>query len=410
MKKTLLFFLLFSFVILSGCSDKIEIEEEGFVLVIGLDKPSVGEKGIDITFQIANPSAGRAGEDNNANEVETITLTAPDPFSARDMTNSSETRNINFYHTKAIVISEELAKSNDFFHIMSSMMRERQIRRDMHVLISKEKASEYLRNNKPSFEASPHKFYDFMSRRWKRNALVPNSTMHDFLRATSADAGLALAIYTTATSEEPKDTEDEDNFLPGEINKRGGSDIQIIGAAVFKEGKMIGTMTGEEVRVALILQKEMRPERLIFTYDDPINPDFRITGKATNVRTDVSIDVHQEYPVIKVKQWFDIKVLAIPSLIDYVENLSNQSKLKDYFERKYYEHASKLIERTQKEFKAEPFNWSNQARKKFWTLTEYEDYDWMKSYPNAEIKIEVDVTLTEFGKKLSPRDISEIKD
>ncbi len=41
--------------------------------------------------------------------------------------------------------------------------------------------------------------------------------------------------------------------MAGQVPKRGGNPVQLIGSAVFKEGKMIGKLTGEETRIAILL-------------------------------------------------------------------------------------------------------------------------------------------------------------
>ncbi|WP_409251990.1 Ger(x)C family spore germination protein [Bacillus sp. SCS-153A] len=396
--------------ILTGCADKIEVEEEGFVLVIGLDLPEEGATGLDITYQLADPQAGDPGSQPGAEEFKTITIRMPDLIVARDMLNVAETRNINFYHTKALVVSEAFAKSNKFLESIGTLGRDPQARRDMILLVSKERASDYLRNNKPVFEASPHKFYDFISRRWDTNALVPKADLQNFLHDIEADSGLALATYTTAEEIELDIKENEDDYLPGELYKKGGTPVQIIGSAAFRNGKMEGSLTGEEVRMMTILREHLTPKDLAFTFPDPLEEKFRITGKATNTETNVKVDVSKPKPVITVDAWLDVKILSIPSMINYVEDLKKQEELDQYMEERFQSLADKLVKKTQEELKAEAFNWSLKARRKFLSLQQYQQYDWMKSYPNAEVKVNMHVKLDGFGKLLRPRDKQMILD
>jgi spore germination protein KC len=408
MKYLILFCL--SILMLTGCADKIEIEEEGFVLVIGIDLPEEGQTGLDITYQLADPQAGAPGSQVGSQEFQTITIRMPDLISARDMLNVSETRNINFYHTKALVVSEAFARSDKFLESIGTLGRDPQARRDMILLVSKERASEYLRNNKPVFEASPHKFYDFISRRWETNALVPKADLQQFLHDIEADAGLALGVYTTVLEIDPEVTENEDEYLPGELYKKGGTPVQIVGGAAFRGGKMVGSLTGEEVRVTTILTENLNPQDIAFTFPDPLKEKFRITGKATNRKTQVKVDVSKPRPVISVDAWLDIRILSIPSMIDYVEDLEKQEMLDHYMEKRFKSLADDFVKRTQEEFKAEAFNWHLNARRKFLTLEQYQKYDWMKSYPEAKVNINMHVKLDGFGKLLRPRDKEMITD
>ncbi|WP_198008250.1 Ger(x)C family spore germination protein [Bacillus sp. SG-1] len=397
-------------VVLTGCADKIELEEEGFVLVIGIDLPEEGQTGLDITYQLADPLAGDPGSQPGSEEFKTITIRMPDLISARDMLNVSETRNINFYHTKALVVSEAFARSDKFLGSIGTLGRDPEVRRDMILLVSKERASDYLRNNKPVFEASPHKFYDFISRRWDTNALVPKSDLQTVLHDIEADSGLALATYTTAEEIDPVIKNNEDNYLPGELYKKGGTPVQLIGSAAFRGGKMIGTLTGEEVRIKTFLSERLNPQDIAFTFPDPIKENFRVTGKVTNTKTNVKVDVSKPKPIITVDAWLDVRILSIPSMINYVDNLEKQEQLDQHIEERFQLLANRLVKKTQEELKAEAFNWSLTARRKFLNLQQYQKYDWMKAYPDAEVKVNMHVNLEGFGKLLRPRDKEEIRD
>ena len=395
--------------ILTGCADKMEIEEAGFVLVIGIDLPEDGQKGLDITFQLADPQAGAPGSQPGSQEFQTITIRMPDLISARDMMNVAETRDINFFHTKALIVSEAFARSDQFLENIGTLGRDPQARRDMILLVSKERAGDYLRKNKPVFEASPHKFYDFISRRWETNGLVPKADLQQILHDLEADAGLAMGVYTTAEFN-PEVNENEDNYLPGELFKKGGTPVQIIGGAAFRDGKMVGSLTGEEVRVQTILTESLKPQDIAFTFPDPLQEEFRITGKATNRKTKVKVDISKPQPVITVDAWLDIRILSIPSMINYVEDLEKQEMLDKYMEKRFTSLADGLVKKTQNELKAEAFNWHLKARRKFLTLDQYKKYDWMKTYPDAKVNVTMHVKLEGFGKLLRPRNKEIIMD
>ena len=76
MKKQTVFVSCF-FLLLTGCWDKVEIEDLAYVIAIGLDKTE-GEN-LVITYQIAIPEGGEGDT-----ESEIISIQAPDFLSARD--------------------------------------------------------------------------------------------------------------------------------------------------------------------------------------------------------------------------------------------------------------------------------------------------------------------------------------
>ncbi|MBW3110782.1 Ger(x)C family spore germination protein [Bacillus sp. MCCB 382] len=408
MKKIKLLFVAFA-IFLGGCANKIEIEEAGFVLVIGLDKPVEGE-GLVVTFQLADPAAGSPGsQPSNQQEERTITIQAPDLITAKYLLNASETRKINFFHTKAMIVGEEFARSKEFLPLISTLARDPEVRRDMYMIVSKERAEDYLRSNKPAFETSPHKFYDFMSRRWETIAMVPPSTYHQFLTETEEDAGLSLSIYSTGIKGEAKNTLNEDNILSGQLDKKGGTPTQMIGGGVFKNGKMIDTFTGEEIRLTSVLTGGKKPQQMRFSFPDPLDETYRVVGNARNISTKVRVDVSEPSPTIQVDVWMSITILSIPSAINYVEDIHKQEILDEHLQERYEEISKKFIKKTQ-ELGGEPFKWYLAGRKHFLTLDSYKDYDWMKSYPDADVDVRFHIKLDQFGKHLRPRSLEKIRD
>ena len=98
-------------------------------------------------------------------------------------------------------------------------------------------------------------------------------------------------------------------------------------------------------------------------------------------------------------------------MVDYADNEENQKKLKTALESKMKENAEKLIEKTQKEFKSEPFYWSLYVRPLFRTVKEYEEWDWTnKNYPFADINVTMDIAITGFGKQLKESEVEKVND
>ncbi|KNY28972.1 Ger(x)C family spore germination protein [Pseudobacteroides cellulosolvens] len=391
--------------IVTGCWDSIEVEQSAFVSVIGLDK--LGSDKIEITYLISNPQGGGfsnvVGSSQKEPPAEIITLKVPDILSARDLLGASVTRQITFTHTKTLVVSEELARSGLFLSNIEAALRDREIRRDMFLVVSKEKASEFIRGNDPKLETRPHKFYEFMSERWKDTALVPLSTMHTLLERTEGKAGLFLNIYGTTQKFNANEAANEDEYLASEINKSGGNPIQMIGSAVFKDGKMIGTLNGEETRLSQLLRPNFQIPSLLSTYQDPLNKDYRISVRIIKEEdTKVKIVTQGDYPKLDIKVSVLFDILAVPSGIDYIKNFENQQLLESYVSKAISEKAEKLVEKTQEEFGGDPFMWSTAVRKKLSTWDEYERYNWMGKYPQAQVSVRFEAKIRRLGKQGSP--------
>ncbi|MCM3567271.1 Ger(x)C family spore germination protein [Neobacillus mesonae] len=403
--------------VLTGCWDKKEVEERSYVVAIGMDLPKgidiEKEQAVDVTFQFSNPKLNVKGASatEGSERKDVVTLTAPDIVTARNMANSFVTREISYSHNKVLIVSEDLAKKEIFYRLLSTAIKDREIRRETNLIVTKGKASEFISKNKPELLVRPHRYYQFLIDRAAETGLVPESTLNRFFAITDGDADLFLAIYG-ASNQEEAGFRDEDQYKAGQVPKTGGNPVLMIGSAVFKEGKMIGTLTGEETRITRLLDNTENTRDLFSSFQDPLDKRYKIAVriKKTN-RTKVKIKLRNGPPKIDVTYPIEIKILSVPSLINYADDMKKQKQLKAALEQKLKENAENLIKKTQKKFKTEPFYWSLYARPLFSTVKEYEEWDWNnKRYPYADINIKMDLNITGFGKQFKESDIEKVLD
>ena len=395
--------------LLSGCWDKTEIEDIGYVAVIGID--DAGFNNISVTFQVTNPQVGTSAKvkvDEPATNI--ITLLSKDLITAREISSMSIARRLTFAHVKAVVVSEEFAKTDKLFTLIEAAQRDRDIRRNFDFIVCKEKASEFIRKNDPQFDTRVAKYYDFVSSRWKDSGYVPLSNLHRLSQRTSDDLGLFLGTYATTNKEnEKKFAENETDYIAGEISEQEPNPTQMMGSAVFKKGKMISTLTGDETRLSLILRPKTITNNLLMSFPDPLDKTERVTTTLIRGKNKINIDVSGNYPIINVIVPIKLSINAIPSFVDYVENQDNQDLLEKSIKEYLEDKTRALVKRTQNEFHGEPFLWSSVARKKFWLYEDFESYNWMDKYPTAEVKVTFDVKIKDFGKHITPSNVKRPK-
>jgi spore germination protein KC len=399
------FFLTVTIPFLTGCWDSMEVEESAFVAVIGLDLNEHG--GMDVTYLISNPQGGGfgsvLGSSQNEPPEEVITMKIPDILTGRDLLGTSVTRKTTFSHMRTMVVGEELARSGKLLSSLEAALRDREIRRDMFLIVCKEKAADFMNGNSSKLETRPHKFYEFIAQRWEETGLVPVSTVHMFMQSIEQQAGLFLDIYGTTQPTEPNEKGNEDEYLPGSIDITGGNPLQMIGSAVFKNGIMVGTLNGEETRFCQLLRPHYKIPSILTSYPDPIKKDYRISTRIIKEEnTDIKIDTSQKFPVIHVSVSVFFDILAIPSGIDYISDSGMQKQLERHISNILSEKALKLVKKTQQELKGDPFLWFNEARKKFSTWGEYRQYNWAEKYPNATVSIQFEAKMRRVGKMKKP--------
>lgn len=409
MKKLSLFAMVISLLfLLTGCLGKLELEERDFVVVIGVDLAEDQDNLIDVTFQVANPQVGSSerGAAQNEPPSDIITIRASDIMAAKDLANSIIPRQLTFAHLRTVILSEEFAKTDIAHEVINSLIMDPEFRRENHLIVSKEKAKDFIHANKPKLETRPHKYYTFMQQRWRDTGVVAYSNFNRYLQRLKGE--IFLAIYATAEKEDGHHPENEDEVVAGEIFQEAGDPVQMMGSAAFKYGKMIGTLTGEETRLILL----MRPKSLLVTtvtsFPDPLEEDQRITVKFYKKgQSTVKVNTDVDPPHIKVHVPLIANLYSDRSLTNYTSNMDNQRVLVNSIEEKMKENAMKLIKKTQDEYKADPFLWNLPARRNFKTVREYEQYNWEKKFPHAKVDVTFEVFLEMLGTLRKPVELEK---
>lgn len=405
-------FLLFIIPLLSACWDQSAIDQRAYVVALGIGK-SENENQIQVTFLITNPELSKKEATTNEPTQEIISFTANDVIVARNMANSVIEKEISYNLLSSIVVSEELAKEDRFLRYMYDLAKEPQIKRNIPVIVTKEKARGFLENNRPVLESRIHKYFDLILNSANEAGLIPKSDLNSYFRVTEADGDLFLAVYGTSEISQDGDVSVEDNFIAGKMNIEGETNkVQLIGSAVFKEGIMIGTLTGEETRIAILLNDILNNMGPIYTtYQDPFNEKYKVTARIqTEKKIDVKMDLKNNQPSIDVSIPIYMDIMTQHSMVDYANDSQKRESLQKSIEEQITNKINNLIKKTQEEYKGEPFGWSVLARKQFTTITEYENFDWMKTYPNIKVNISVNVNFGNFGEQSDIPDFEEVRD
>ncbi|WP_344913931.1 Ger(x)C family spore germination protein [Amphibacillus indicireducens] len=394
---------------LIGCEDLMELEKQSYVIAVGVDLTE--QEGLfQFTFQIANPKI----DDASGGATQTISIPTSDLITATDIANNFVTKKINLDHTRVIIISEELARTGQFISILQPSSRTTQMRRNIQIIVTKEKAETFLRIASPELENKPHKYYQFMITRASETGVIPEADFHHFFQITEGKDDLFLAIFASAVHQEEDLSKPSIEKIAGELITTGGNPAQFMGSAVFKNGKMIDILNAQETRMTTILDKTKKMDDIISAFPDPINPTYNIAGnfiQKEECNIDIKYDAENNHASINVFVPFEFETVAIPSMIRYSDDNELKKILKKALEEHYQSIAEKLIIKTQQQYQAEPFYWSLFIRKFFNDIPSYEEANWSEDiYPNADINVVFQLQRLEFGKSLYDTNLNEMGD
>ncbi|MFS0672253.1 Ger(x)C family spore germination protein [Ornithinibacillus sp. 179-J 7C1 HS] len=410
-----LLFLFFTLLILAGCWDQKEVEELAYVIAIGIDKAEDNDNLVSITYLISNPEAGSAAESSNSGEParEIITFDAADFISSRSLANTVIAKQITYDLLRMILVSEEFARDDQFIRWIYDATKSMEIRRDVTLITTKENTSTFLQNNTPLLETRPHEYFEKILDTGDEIGSSPPSELNTFFRITEADADLFLSKYATTEKENDRQSkEDPDNITSGQFHFKGETNnTQFVGSAVFKEGKMIDTLTIEETRMAYLLNPTLKSGYFLATFEDPFDENYRIVSRIeADGPLKLKMDLKSNTPSIKVTVPLLFEVVSNHSMTDYTRNLDKRDKLKETLKEYMDKKLEDFIKKTQEEYMANPFGWSLSARKQFSTISAWENFDWMKRYPEIKVDVAVQARLGKFGRQSDLPRLEEVKD
>ena len=124
MQKLSLIILLFAIpIILSGCAEANEVENQAYAIILGIDKSDAGE--IEVSAQIPKIGSGSSSEESGSKGskssssyfvVSAMGNTVDEAFESLQW---EVPRELNLSHIKLVVASEGFAKSEDFSETIS---------------------------------------------------------------------------------------------------------------------------------------------------------------------------------------------------------------------------------------------------------------------------------------------------
>lgn len=397
MKKSLFSFLAaVSILLTTGCWDSTEIEQISFIMGLAFDtieneeekeqktkKESGQEKRkhddmFSVTFQVARPTliqtkTGQGGG-GDGDAFFNVTSTGITNFKIRRNLSSRISRHTKFEHLKTIIISEKLARQEAMIeHLIDFYIRDHEMRRNVHVIISKGDAKDIL-SYSPKLGDIPAISIQRIGDNYRK--VLP-------MQKPKKIGEIAQNVVENRS------------FLIPRIVKHGNG-LKIAGAAIIRRNpnKMIGWMGEQDVAGYNLIHGKV--------IDDVIETHYKekpIVFETQDMSSVIS------YYKDENKNYFHVNIKAEGTLgeswiheIDLneeqtVENISNA------IAQRIEESSSKIIARMQEEFHVDVFE--------FGSLIKRQDYPyWQKirkqwdgkdgEFSKAEIKVTAEVQVRHY--------------
>ncbi len=348
---------------LSGCMQSEQVESQAYVILLGVD---AAPEGMEISVQV--PKATGAAGDTGGEQGNAPYLLA----SARGRTWSEASqalqsvvqRKLNFRQTILVILSEELARGDSLPEIMRDMFESYALDSSAWFAICQGSAREFVAAQKPVIGTRVSTAVSSMLENYVSVGLIPSSTFADTYYAMNSGFSDPAVIY--ASVGDPKAD-------AGRTSSSGEdeSEAETVfgGAALLRDGRMIGILTAEEVCCLDLLRS--RPKRFILLVDGSGAP------LVMDSRPGISVDLSGDAPAIRVSLRLTMERSAAFPTADGVREA-------------LLERLNRLTERC-RELGVEPFGFAERAVRSFLTLESWNRYGWRERFSRADVTYDISI-------------------
>jgi spore germination protein len=360
--------------LLTGCWDRIEIEDRGFVIGAAIDMPKKeeaeektekekegdnrpkGKARFVVTYQFVIPgklqggggSGGSGG--GNGDAFKNITSEGETLFEITRGMATRTSRSPFFPHIQLIVVSEEVARSKHFANVLDFFLRDHEMRRGTQVMISKGEAKKVL-EVKPQVEKLPVIYIQSVAQNSHKTArmVAPSriGDIHEQLLAANS-----YVIQRIVASKE---------------------EVKIAGSAVFHghDNVLVGWLGEEETEGLNFLKGEIKGGLLKVGVEDNLI-SYEIKGVKRKIKVDTRDKDNLTFTITMATEG------NIPEALE-TESWSDDKVIKNV-EKKVGEEIERItkdtIQKLQGEFKTDAIGLGRYLSKEYPDLWETIRNDW----------------------------------
>lgn len=415
--------IIFFAVAFSGYLHEQDINDLAYVIAVGFD---IGEnEELKLTFQISIPSENSSGsggsggsggsDEKGVSDTLNQTVECNSFDSGLNLANNIISKRLNLSHCKFIIFSQELA-SRGISNYIYTLENNVELRANCNILVSTDTAEEFINSSTPILEHSTSKYYEVITTSGRYSGYTSNATLNtvytsivDSFGGTSTMLGSVQKESSSSEEDSSKDStssseesssesqssSSENKSSDGQSSSSGdsssSSDIIIGGLAVFKEDKLVGTLSKEETIPYLIVTNKLK--ECIISIPSPFVENKSIDLHIYDFsKTKNSVKLNGSGPHITTNA--DLKCTILSN--DFGFNSSSKediSKLQEAASEYLNNEIMKYYEKTSKEFKSDVSMLGKYAVYYFPTTKDWEDYNWNDKFENATFDVNINIEI-----------------
>ncbi|MBE0466347.1 MAG: Ger(x)C family spore germination protein [Candidatus Desulforudis sp.] len=381
--------ILLTVLFLAGCWDYQEPDETAWVTALGVDRGR--ENLLTVTLQIAvaaQVAGGVEGPGGGPGEaMVVVSMEAPSILSAIELTHAWINRRVDLSHARVVVFGRELAEAA-FDRYLMPLTRHRDFRPSTKVLVANGRAETLLQQGEPVLETSTALYWTLQTGAWDLTEFIPRDGFGPIVVDAKSPGAAAMPALVGLEREDegpPDPTRTPKGaHMAGTIPRRGGTKIDVMGAAVISGGRMVGVLNGDETGIVKMTRGDFR--RTTKTLEDPLHPGQFIVVEV----------VPREPPRVDVRIMLEGDITSIQSGEHY-ERPEKVRLVERAVEESFRSDARVALDKAQNEFGADVFTIGFHAKRLFPTWPAWEAFEWDEKFPDAEISIDFDFRVRRIG-------------
>ncbi|MCL6453089.1 MAG: Ger(x)C family spore germination protein [Alicyclobacillus sp.] len=391
--------------LLCGCYDRKELEQQAFVTVMGVDAAPGGM--MDVTFDIAAPQASGSGSDTESKSSgPQITVRARTITEAMTTANSSVERTLTLTHLTLLLFGQEMAKRG-LSDIAETVSRYRQFRGTTLVGVTEDTAAKTMAAFQPVLEKSPSRAAEGVAMVGQEEGTLPPTYLHDLLRNLQTHhVGTLLPMFAInpMVEQDPKGEQgipekERPSQQTGHLARAGGNPVEWGGAAVFRGGKMVDVLDDKQMQAVDILCGNAR--RVTLNVQDPLHPAERI-GLSLRAEHPPRFHVALGSPLqVSVDVPLEGDIQTTEDSVDYSDS-GARLRLQRAVDTQLGKQLQAVLQRLLMKDKADVIPVSAGIRHDFPNHQAFVQYPWEENLDRAQIRVNMDLSIRRYGVQMVP--------
>lgn len=380
MRRGMLLAMLLIVCVLVGIRGGVEVEDQAFVITMGLDLTPEGLLSVCLQMPSAQTDGGGSGGGTTSSRsggYQIVEAKAANFIDAQEILRATIPRRVSFVQLLQVVISEALARSDDFLPTLESLLSTPHIRQSASLVVCGGEAKAFVEAQKPFLGVRLSTSIKTGLEVFETLGNIPYAQLGETLRNIGAAWRDVVLPYATVNQGggggdvlggRALDTE------AGGLQYEGENKTEYLGAAVFGERRMVGTLTGLETQFLAFLQGDMM--NFTLCVDDAY---YRFEQ-----RRRTQLFAEEENGMWRIAA--DGLVAAYPR--------GRAQADAGAVEAAFRSGAERLLHKLQA-LGVDPVGFQGQAVRTAWTLEEWDRTDWRAAYRSAQVEVSVRVILSE---------------